>query len=123
MIGSKISGNGWSVTRFLSNRRIILFKIIVIILFASTFLYLKSSDVPNDNSQVKEKLSDSYQNPFQQNLKLDDGITEEAAKFIKELGLMNPGEGGSGVPKPQYMSEDIQRRIKEGFDTHHFNGK
>jgi hypothetical protein len=86
-------------------------------------MYLKFSDVLTDTSQVKEKLTDFFQNPVQTKLQLSDGITEEAAKFIKELGLINPGEGGAPVQLPQNTSEDIQRRIKEGFDTHHFNGK
>jgi hypothetical protein len=93
-------------------------------------LYLKISENLSDTLEHSdffqnplELKSLTTENPLKQKVKLDDGITEEAAKFIKELGLINPGEGGAPVELPQNLSEDIQRRIKEGYDTQHFNGK
>jgi hypothetical protein len=64
----------------------------------------------NDKDKVQEK----YQ--------LDDGITEEAKRFIAELNLKNPGENGDAVELPKNLSEDIQKRIKQGFDTFGYNG-
>jgi hypothetical protein len=72
--------------------------------------------VPPQEMKVdkKEKLKQSYV--------LDDGITEEAARFIREFNLKNPGENGDAVELPKNLSADIQKRIKEGFDTYGYNG-
>lgn len=52
---------------------------------------------------------------------MDDGITAEAAEYIKQLGLTRPGENGAPVLMPPNLSADIRSRIREGYDTHGYN--
>jgi hypothetical protein len=80
-----------------------------------------SAYVP-EYTKINEKAEENLA-PSVKNLKLDDGITEEAARFAKELGLINPGDGGLGVELPKNLSEEIQRRVKEGFDKYRYNGE
>lgn len=42
-------------------------------------------------------------------------------KYIKELGLKEPGENGEGVVLPDNISNEIKRKVKEGYDRHGFN--
>lgn len=37
------------------------------------------------------------------------------------MGLVNPGENGAAVELPKNLSEDIQKRIKDGYDTQGYN--
>lgn len=67
---------------------------------------------------VEEKIEEKSEKPFYE---VDDGITEEAYQFMKDLGLRNPGENGVPIELPKNLSEDIQKRIKEGYDTHGYN--
>lgn len=52
----------------------------------------------------------------------DDGITPEALKFMKRLRLKDPGENGLPVKLPQNISEKVKKLVKEGYDTHGYNG-
>ena len=56
-------------------------------------------------------------------IELGDGITDEAAKFIRELGLRDPGTNGLAVELSNNISQDIQHKIKAGYDTFGYNGK
>lgn len=51
----------------------------------------------------------------------DDGITNEARNFMKGLGLVNPCENGLPVELPTNLSENIQSRVKAGYDEHGYN--
>jgi hypothetical protein len=56
-----------------------------------------------------------------ESFELDDGITPEAHKIIKELGLISPGENGAAVELPANLSEKYKKRIEEEKDFHGFN--
>lgn len=70
-----------------------------------------NEDIPNQ-VEIAEKES---------TFELDDGITMEAAQFMKELNLINPGENGVPIELPANLSDDIQKRIKDGYDTYGYN--
>lgn len=40
---------------------------------------------------------------------------------MKLLGLVNPGENGEPVELPKNLSDDIQKRIDDGFETQGYN--
>ncbi|KAL7012868.1 hypothetical protein ACKWTF_015088 [Chironomus riparius] len=52
---------------------------------------------------------------------LDDGITEIARKYIKELNLTNPGENGLPVSISSNVPQEIKALIKQSQDTYGFN--
>lgn len=51
----------------------------------------------------------------------DDGITPEAKEFMKQLGFKSLGENGEPIELPANLSDDIQKRIKFGYDTFGYN--
>ncbi|CRK86278.1 CLUMA_CG000134, isoform A [Clunio marinus] len=53
-------------------------------------------------------------------LELDDGITDEARKYIEELGLINPGENGEAVIIPETASDEIKKLVNESFEANGF---
>lgn len=69
-----------------------------------------NADIPVDAAYIETK-----------SFELDDGITIEAAQFMKQLDLINPGENGVPVELPANLSDDIQKRIKDGYDTYGYN--
>ncbi|KAL7011873.1 hypothetical protein ACKWTF_014501 [Chironomus riparius] len=52
---------------------------------------------------------------------LDDGITDEAQRYITELNLTNPGHLGAPVILPLNVSKEIQQKIDDGYKTYGFN--
>lgn len=42
-------------------------------------------------------------------------------KYIKELGLVNPGENGEPVILPANISAEIKQKVDEGYERHGFN--
>lgn len=86
-------------------------------------LQAKISDLMRGFNQGNQQQIDRIvmQEFKEEKYELDDGITPEARQFMKELGLQNPGEDGVPVELPANLSDDIQRRIKEGYDNHGYN--
>lgn len=48
-------------------------------------------------------------------------IEPEYEKYIKELGLKNPGNFGAAVVLPENISEEIKKKVEEGYNQHGFN--
>jgi len=77
--------------------------------------------------KVKNPVIDKFNLPenytFDPNnpLNLDDGLTDEAKRFIKELNLTNPGENAAPIKIPLKVSNEVKRLIKHGFDTFGYN--
>ncbi|KAL7011728.1 hypothetical protein ACKWTF_014411 [Chironomus riparius] len=55
-------------------------------------------------------------------LGLDDGITDEARRIIKELNFTNPGENGEPVIIPESASEDIKKLNQSYYEKYLYNG-
>ncbi|KAG5669152.1 hypothetical protein PVAND_017047 [Polypedilum vanderplanki] len=53
---------------------------------------------------------------------LDDGITDEAKRIIKELNLIKPGHNGKAVRIPQNVSDEIKKLNQTLWDTYKYNG-
>lgn len=51
----------------------------------------------------------------------ESGVEPEFEKYIKELGLHNPGALGAGVVLPSNVSEEIAKKVQEGYDRHGYN--
>lgn len=80
-------------------------------------------DAPVDEREINtEKTEVTVEKELPEKYKLDDGITEEALKYIKEFNLKDPGENGHEVVLPANLSEDVRKKIKLGFDTYGYNG-
>lgn len=45
----------------------------------------------------------------------------EYEKYIKQLGLVEPGEFGAGVKLSEDIPDEIKKKVQEGFDRHGFN--
>lgn len=48
-------------------------------------------------------------------------IEPEYEKYIEELGLLNPGEFGVEVKLPADISDEIKKKVEEGYNRHGFN--
>lgn len=73
----------------------------------------------DDHNQLDRMIKEDQENrqSIDEVVEQDDGITPEAYKFMRELGLHDPGENGEPVELPKNLSDDIQKRVKEGYDT------
>lgn len=74
----------------------------------------------NDNHEQLERIVED-QDETKEVVEQDDGITPEAYKYMRELGLINPGENGAPVELSKNLSEDFQKLIKNGYETHGYN--
>lgn len=48
-------------------------------------------------------------------------IQTEYKKYIEELGLSSPGEFGVAVELPSNISDEVKKKVEEGYDRHGFN--
>lgn len=49
------------------------------------------------------------------------GVEPEYEQYIKELGLVNPGQFGAAVDLPANISNEIKKKIEEGYQRHGYN--
>lgn len=99
-------------------------KLLVISLIAFAWIYslnyhekiyqkLQRFDYLNDVNDVK-----ADENKFDKEfIEIDPAYK----KYIKELGLKDPGENGEGVVLPENISDEIKQKVQEGYDRHGFN--
>ncbi|CRK99460.1 CLUMA_CG012750, isoform A [Clunio marinus] len=91
--------------------KILWFVLIYFLLFIAAIL-----NVASNHKSIQQNLAHktlSYE--------LDDGITDEAKKYIEELGLKNPGENGEAVIIPETASDEIKRLMNDSFEEKAFN--
>ena len=55
-------------------------------------------------------------------LGLDDGITEQAKRLMKELNITNAGENGEPVIIPENVSEEIKKLNQSYYENYRYNG-
>lgn len=98
-------------------------KLLVISLVAFVWIYVSNSHekiyrkFQQFDSSSDVALEDDDKN-FNKEFKEIDPAYE---KYIKELGLKDPGENGEGVELPEDIPSEIKRKVQEGYDRHGFN--
>jgi polypeptide N-acetylgalactosaminyltransferase len=71
-----------------------------------------------ENPNFEEFKETKSFNPYED---LDDGITDQARRIMKELNLTNPGENGDPVIIPEDASDEIKKLNETMWQTYGYN--
>lgn len=70
---------------------------------------------------IKSGIQQVKQIHFEEVDSMEFGIEPEYRKYIEELGLKDPGEYGAAVILPKNISDEIKKKVEEGYNRHGFN--